>query len=165
MQNLRLNAAGRRAKSFSRARRSREVQPKVVPIDHARNRLGWRMQRRRRVAGKRDPLLRGRAVLPLRALMLNGQHAGSRLLAQSVCEDARLRNRLWKIGVLAARVVALERVNCADVVIEEIKFAVVVFAKRDDTRISGRVISGISTTRLPSNRAAHSRRVSQSPKM
>ena len=76
-----------------------------------------------------------------------------------VCDSVRGKSAFWEPSSFRC-----ERVQRAAVVVEEVQLAVIVFAKRDESAPMGRAISGISFVWSPSNRAAHRRRVSQSPK-
>ena len=104
-----------------------------------------------RHAWKSGPVLRRRAVLPLPAVHRERHHPGRRRVILDGGEQAGLRQLRWKIGVLRAGIVSLDRVHGATVMIEEIELAGVVFAKGKpieliDSNALLRLIHGVQTS-------------------
>src|SRR5262245_31512015 len=136
------------------------MEPKVVPVHHARYWLGLCIERGRRDARKRGPALRAGAVLPLIAVDRKGDHASRGPMIWPRSEYSCLRQLCRKFGVLTAGIISLDRVQRAVIVIKKIELAGAVFAKGHDPhgwsrdlRHLGVVVTvearGPQSTRLP----------------
>src|SRR5262249_22321886 len=94
-----------------------KVQAEVMPVHHAGDRLGGRVQGGGRLAREGDPVFRRRTVLPLSAVHHEREYAGLRRGVLSRDEQTGLGQFRRKVGVGGGSVISLDGVHGAAVVV------------------------------------------------